>query len=127
MEGCRIPLGRGTRIGPNRAKSTAIEKLAAEPVINFLDEPTTGSDSIVADIISDQIVNSVCDLGTTTLSVTHSIADAGKSAKRFTALWEGWIIWSGSKAETDRTDNMFADQFVHVRATGPVQMAVYAP
>jgi phospholipid/cholesterol/gamma-HCH transport system ATP-binding protein len=100
--------------------------IAAEPEILFFDEPTTGLDPIMADVINRLIVDCVRGLGATTVSITHDMVSARKIADRIAMLHNGRIIWQGPTAEIDRTDNPFVDQFVHGRAEGPIQMEVRA-
>ena len=45
-----------------------------EPEIIFFDEPTTGLDPIMADVINDLIVKCVSELGATAVSITHDMA-----------------------------------------------------
>jgi phospholipid/cholesterol/gamma-HCH transport system ATP-binding protein len=100
--------------------------IAAEPEILFFDEPTTGLDPIMADVINRLIVDCVRGLGATTVSITHDMVSARKIADRIAMLHNGRIIWQGPAEAIDRTDNPFVDQFVHGRAEGPIQMEVRA-
>ena len=100
--------------------------IAAEPEILFFDEPTTGLDPIMADIINDLIVECVRGLGATAISITHDMTSARKIADRIAMLHNGRIIWQGPTAEIDRSDNAYVDQFVHGRADGPIRMEVRA-
>ena len=72
--------GMQKRVGLARA-------IAAEPEIIFFDEPTTGLDPIMADVINDLIVSTVKDLGVTTLSITHDMASARKISSRIAMLY----------------------------------------
>ncbi|HZT88085.1 MAG TPA: ATP-binding cassette domain-containing protein [Stellaceae bacterium] len=100
--------------------------IAAEPEIIFFDEPTTGLDPIMADVINDLIIKCVREVGATAVSITHDMVSARKIADRIAMLHKGRIVWQGPTAEIDRTDNPFVDQFVHGRAEGPIQMEVRA-
>ena len=100
--------------------------IAAEPEIIFFDEPTTGLDPIMADVINRLIVEIVRELGATTISITHDMTSARRIADRIAMLHKGRIIWQGPVAEIDQTDNPYVDQFVHGRAEGPIQMEVRA-
>jgi phospholipid/cholesterol/gamma-HCH transport system ATP-binding protein len=100
--------------------------IASEPEIVFFDEPTTGLDPIMADVINRLIVSSVRELGATTVSITHDMTSARRIADRIAMLHKGRIVWQGPASEIDRTDNPFVDQFVHGRAEGPIQMEVRA-
>ena len=100
--------------------------IAAEPEILFFDEPTTGLDPIMADVINRLIVDCVRGLGATAISITHDMVSARKIADRIAMLHNGRIIWQGPAAEIDRTDNPVVDQFVNGRAEGPIQMEIRA-
>jgi len=100
--------------------------IAAEPEIIFFDEPTTGLDPIMADVINHLIVKCVRGLGATAISITHDMTSVRKIADRVAMLHKGRIIWQGPTAEIDASDNPFVDQFVHGRAEGPIAMEVRA-
>jgi len=100
--------------------------IAAEPEIIFFDEPTTGLDPIMADVINDLIIKSVRQLGATAVSITHDMTSARKIADRIAMLHRGKIVWHGPASEVDDSGNPFVDQFVHGRAEGPIQMEVRA-
>lgn len=105
--------GMQKRVGLARA-------IATSPEIIFFDEPTTGLDPIMADVINDLIVESVKDIGATALSITHDMASARKIADIIAMIYDGKIIWHGSVEEMDKTDNPYVDQFIHGRAHGPI-------
>ncbi len=112
--------GMQKRVGLARA-------IATEPEIIFFDEPTTGLDPIMADVINDLIVECVQDLGATTLSITHDMASARKIADRIAMIYQGKIIWEGDKTEIDTSNNEYVDQFIHGRAHGPIEMQLLKP
>ena len=105
--------GMQKRVGLARA-------IAANPEVIFFDEPTTGLDPIMADVINDLIVESVKELGATALSITHDMASARKIADEVAMIHEGKIIWHGSVKDLDNSGNEYVDQFIHGRATGPI-------
>jgi phospholipid/cholesterol/gamma-HCH transport system ATP-binding protein len=111
--------GMQKRVGLARA-------IAADPEIIFFDEPTTGLDPIMADVINNLIVDTVKDVGATTLSITHDMVSARRIADRIAMLYKGKIIWDGPTAEIDTCGNPYVDQFIHGRAEGPIQMEVKA-
>ncbi len=100
--------------------------IAADPEIIFFDEPTTGLDPIMADVINDLIVDTTRNMGATALSITHDMASARKIAHRIAMLYEGRIIWAGPVEEIDRSGDAHVDQFINGRAEGPIKMAVRA-
>ena len=111
--------GMQKRVGLARA-------IAADPEIIFFDEPTTGLDPIMADIINDLIVSTVKDVGATALSITHDMTSARKISDKIAMLYGGKIIWQGPTSEIDHSGNPYVDQFIHGRAEGPIKMAVKA-
>jgi phospholipid/cholesterol/gamma-HCH transport system ATP-binding protein len=100
--------------------------IASEPEIMFFDEPTTGLDPIMGDVINELIVKCTRQLGATALSITHDIASARKIANRIAMLHEGHIVWAGPVEQVDKSGNPYVDQFIHGRAEGPIQMQVRA-
>ena len=111
--------GMQKRVGLARA-------IAADPEVIFFDEPTTGLDPIMADVINDLIVKTTREVGATALSITHDMASARKIADRIAMLYQGQIIWAGAVADIDNSGNEFVDQFINGRAEGPIQMAIRA-
>jgi phospholipid/cholesterol/gamma-HCH transport system ATP-binding protein len=98
--------------------------IAREPEIIFFDEPTTGLDPIMADVINDLIVKCVSDLGATAVSITHDMASARKIGHRIAMLYDGKLIWQGRTADIDQSGDAHVDQFIHGRAEGPIRMQV---
>ena len=100
--------------------------IAADPEIIFFDEPTTGLDPIMADVINDLIVKTTREVGATALSITHDMASARKIAHRIAMLYQGEIIWAGPVKDIDQSADERVDQFINGRAEGPIKMAVRA-
>jgi phospholipid/cholesterol/gamma-HCH transport system ATP-binding protein len=98
--------------------------IAADPEIIFFDEPTTGLDPIMADVINNLIVDCVKRLGATTISITHDMASARKIADDIAMIYKGQIIWRGEANKVNSSGNPYVDQFIHGRAEGPIQMDV---
>lgn len=111
--------GMKKRVGLARA-------IASRPEIIFFDEPTTGLDPIMSDVIDKLIVKCVKELGATAVSITHDMKSARQIANRIAMLYGGKIIWNGAVSEIDQPSNEYVDQFVHGRAEGPIQMQVRA-
>ena len=109
--------GMQKRVGLARA-------IANQPEIIFFDEPTTGLDPIMADVINDLIVECVRDLGATTVTITHDMASVRKIADQVAMLYKGEIIWQGPRDALDHCGNPYVEQFVHGRAQGPIRMEV---
>ncbi len=109
--------GMQKRVGLARA-------IAGNPEIIFFDEPTTGLDPIMADVINDLIISCVKQQGITALSITHDMHSARKIGDRITMLYEGKLIWNGAAKDVDNCGNPFVEQFVKGNAEGPIKMQV---
>jgi phospholipid/cholesterol/gamma-HCH transport system ATP-binding protein len=111
--------GMQKRVGLARA-------IAAQPEILFFDEPTTGLDPIMADVINELIARLVRQLGATAISITHDLASARKIADRIAMIYKGRIIWQGPVDQIDASGNAYVDQFIHGRAEGPIELDIRA-
>lgn len=109
--------GMQKRVGLARA-------IATNPEIIFFDEPTTGLDPIMADIINNLIVHVNQVVGATAVTITHDMASARKIGDRIAMLHGGKIIWAGPTDAIEYSDNEYVDQFIHGRTDGPIKMAV---
>ena len=98
--------------------------VAGSPEIIFFDEPTTGLDPIMADVINDLIVKATKELGATGLTITHDMASARKVADDIAMIYEGKIIWRGVTKDIDNSGNEYVEQFIHGKAEGPIAIAV---
>ncbi len=111
--------GMQKRVGLARA-------IAANPEIIFFDEPTTGLDPIMADVINDLIIKSTRELGATALSITHDMSSVRKIADYVAMIYEGKIVWTGPVDDLDHSGNPYVDQFINGRADGPITFGVAA-
>ncbi|TQV80689.1 ABC transporter ATP-binding protein [Denitrobaculum tricleocarpae] len=109
--------GMRKRVGLARA-------IASNPEIIFFDEPTTGLDPIMGDVIDRLIVSCVRELGASTLSITHDMASARRISDRIAMLYKGKIIWSGPTKSIDNSGNPYVEQFINGNSEGPIQMQV---
>jgi phospholipid/cholesterol/gamma-HCH transport system ATP-binding protein len=105
--------GMQKRVGLARA-------IAAEPEIIFFDEPTTGLDPIMADVINDLIREIVTELGVTAMTITHDMGSVRRIADRVAMLHDGVIQWEGPAGEIDTTTNPYVHQFVNGLPEGPI-------
>jgi phospholipid/cholesterol/gamma-HCH transport system ATP-binding protein len=118
---------RPSELSGGMQKRVALARaICVEPEIIIFDEPTTGLDPIMADVINDLIIKCVRQLGATAVSITHDMVSARKIADRIAMIHKGRIIWSGPTAEIDHSGNPHVEQFIHGRAEGPIQMEVRA-
>ena len=96
--------------------------LAVGPEVILYDEPTTGLDPIMSDIISDLIIDLKQKLGVTSVVITHDMHSAFKIADHIAFLYEGQILLYGTPQDFQKTDNPYVKQFVNGSSHGPIQM-----
>ncbi len=109
--------GMQKRVGLARA-------VAASPNIIFFDEPTTGLDPIMADVINELIIDQVKGLGATALTITHDMGSVRRIADYVAMIYGGRIIWKGAVDDLDHSGNPYVEQFIHGRADGPITRRV---
>ena len=98
--------------------------IAKNPQLLFFDEPTTGLDPIMADVINNLINEIIDKIGATAITITHDMESAKKIADKISMLYKGNIIWSGNPGEIERSDNPYVDQFIHGRSEGPIKINI---
>ncbi len=106
--------GMKKRVGLARA-------VVMEPSVVLYDEPTTGLDPIMADVINELIRNLQKELQITSIVVTHDIRSAYKIGDYLAMLHGGKIIFSGTPGEIRSTDHPVVRQFIEGRAEGPIK------
>ena len=105
--------GMKKRVGLARA-------IAMDPEIVLYDEPTTGLDPIMADVINELICNLKRTLSITSVVVTHDMTSAYKIGDRIAMLYEGQIIYDGTPEDVKCCGHPVIQQFVEGRAEGPI-------
>lgn len=105
--------GMRRRVGFARA-------ISLQPEILLFDEPTTGLDPVISDVIAELIREMDHTLATTTVTITHDMKVAFKIADRVAMLHQGHIIEQGTPEEFQRSNNEIVQQFIEGRAEGPL-------
>ncbi|MFH2146079.1 MAG: ABC transporter ATP-binding protein [Candidatus Omnitrophota bacterium] len=105
--------GMKKRVGLARA-------ICNTPQIVLYDEPTTGLDPIMADMINDLIIRLQSQLKITSIVVTHDMTSAYKVGTRIAMLYDGKIIAQGSPNEIRNTQDPIVRQFINGAAKGPI-------
>jgi phospholipid/cholesterol/gamma-HCH transport system ATP-binding protein len=105
--------GMKKRVGLARA-------VAIDPAYILYDEPTTGLDPIMSDVINQLIRSIQRRLNVTSVVVTHDLHSAWKVGDRVALLHEGRVQFTGTPAEADVTSDMLVRQFIEGRSEGPV-------
>ena len=109
--------GMRKRVGLARA-------LALEPEIVLYDEPTTGLDPIMSDVINELILGARQRHPVTSVVVTHDMHTAQKVADRVVMLYplgrlrggESQILFDGTPDQLDRSADRRVSQFVRGEA-----------
>ena len=105
--------GMRRRVGFARA-------ISLKPEILLFDEPTTGLDPVISDVIAELICEMDQKLGTTTVTITHDMKVAFKIADRVAMLHKGSIIESGTPEQFQQSKNPIVQQFIEGKAEGPL-------
>ena len=114
--------GMRKRVGLARA-------LAMEPEVILYDEPTTGLDPIMSDVINELILRTRSSYPVTSIVVTHDMRTAKKVANRVVMLYpltrlgkeELQIIYDGPPDLIEKADDDRVTQFVHGEARARIQ------
>ncbi len=108
--------GMRKRVGLARA-------LILEPEIVLFDEPTTGLDPIMSDVINRLILNTQRRLSLTFVIISHDVQGAFLLADRIAFLYKGKIAAEGSPEEIRGNPDPVLRQFLAGSAEGPVTAA----
>ena len=106
--------GMRKRVGLARA-------VAMDPRIILYDEPTTGLDPIMADVIDRLIRDLQKRMGVTSVVVTHDLKSAFKVGDRLAMLLQGKIVIEGTPAEIEASADPVVRQFMEGSSEGPIQ------
>ncbi|MCH2115502.1 MAG: ATP-binding cassette domain-containing protein [Pirellulales bacterium] len=109
--------GMRKRVGLARA-------LVMQPEVLLYDEPTTGLDPIVSDVINELMMRTRSSYDVTSIIITHDMKTARKVADRVVMLYplsrldpdEQQIIFDGKPTEIDQTSDRRVSQFVRGEA-----------
>ena len=105
--------GMRRRVGFARA-------IAHEPEILLFDEPNTGLDPIMTDIIDEVIMEMREKMDPTIVTITHHMESARKIGDRIALLYGGKILYDAPPDEFLKSSNPAVRQFVEGRAKGPL-------
>ncbi|MEQ9116363.1 MAG: ATP-binding cassette domain-containing protein [Rickettsiales bacterium] len=96
--------------------------IACDPEVIFFDEPTTGLDPIMANVINELIVRCREENNATTIAITHDINSTRRIADRVAMLYDGKIEWIGSVKEIDKPNDAIFKQFINGEIKGPIKV-----
>jgi phospholipid/cholesterol/gamma-HCH transport system ATP-binding protein len=98
--------------------------IAMSPKYILYDEPSTGLDPIMADVINNLILDLQKKLNITSIVVTHDMVTAYKISDRIAMLYEGQIEEIGTPEEIRETKNPVVRQFITGSSEGPIKMKI---
>jgi phospholipid/cholesterol/gamma-HCH transport system ATP-binding protein len=114
---------RPSELSGGMKKRVALARaIAAEPMYILYDEPTTGLDPIMSDVISDLILDLQEKLKVTSIVVTHDMRSAFKIASRIAMMYEGKVLMAAHPEVFKVADNPYVRQFVDGLSKGPIKM-----
>jgi len=93
-------------------RASIARAIAARPKYLLYDEPTTGLDPVLANIINDLIVKLHRELKTTSLIISHDIVSLQKFSQRVAMLHNGRIITVCPASEMWQQDNETFSGFI---------------
>jgi len=96
--------------------------IAMNPKYILYDEPSTGLDPIMADVINNLILDLQEKLKITSIVVTHDMVTAYKVSDRIAMLYQGRIEEIGTPEEIKETKNSVVRQFITGSSEGPIKM-----
>jgi phospholipid/cholesterol/gamma-HCH transport system ATP-binding protein len=107
--------------GGMRKRAGLARAIAMDPQYILYDEPTTGLDPIMADVINRLIRDLQKRLGVTSIVVTHDLISAYHVADRMAMLYGGKVVFSGTPDQVRATTVPMVKQFIEGSSEGPIR------
>ncbi len=108
--------------GGMRKRLALARALVMDPEIVLYDEPTTGLDPIVSDVIEDLIRETQQRLGHTGIAITHSLKTCFKLADRVAMMEDGKIIEFTTPEDFRASTDPRVRQFLASTSKGPIKI-----
>jgi phospholipid/cholesterol/gamma-HCH transport system ATP-binding protein len=106
--------------GGMRKRVSLARAIAMEPAILLYDEPTTGLDPIMANVINELIVTMREKLDVTSIAITHDMNSAYRIADRIAMLYKGEIVEVGTPDQIKSSQHQIVQQFIQGDVEGPI-------
>ena len=115
------PMQPASLSGGMRKRAALARAIAMDPQFILYDEPTTGLDPIMSDVINQLIRGLQSRLGVTSVVVTHDLTSAFTVADRVAMLYGGKVIFQGTPDDVRRTTDPLMRQFIEGSSQGPIK------
>jgi phospholipid/cholesterol/gamma-HCH transport system ATP-binding protein len=112
----------GELSGGMRKRVAVARAIAMNPELVLFDEPTTGLDPIMTDVVDNLINKLKNDKNMTSIVVTHDMKSAFKIADYIYVMEGGTFIGEGTSEQIQNSDDPRIQQFVEGRAEGPIEV-----
>ena len=110
-----LSTGEKKRVGLARA-------LVARPKVLLYDEPTTGMDPLVAEMIDDLIVEvNEADSNLTSVVISHDLKAALQTAQNIIFIYKGKVALAGSPNDFKESSDPVVRQFFAGQVEGPME------
>lgn len=96
--------------------------IITDPTIILYDEPTAGLDPVSSTIIENYIVTLKNELKAASIVVTHQMSTILRTADRVIMLYDGNIVFHGTKDEFLSQNNPYTKQFITASIDGPMKV-----
>ncbi len=108
--------------GGMRKRAGIARAIAIEPELVLFDEPTTGLDPIMTDVVDNLINKLKKEKKMTSVVVTHDMKSAYKIADYIYMMEEGTIMGQGTSEEIQSSKDPKIRQFIEGKAEGPIKV-----
>ena len=108
--------------GGMKKRVSLARSIILSPEMLLYDEPTTGLDPIMADVINELILKLQRQLNATSIVVTHDMPSAYKVSDRIVMLYQGEIIEDTTPEKIENTGSPIVKQFITGSAYGPIKV-----
>jgi len=100
--------------GGMRKRVGVARSLVMQPDILFFDEPTTGLDPVLSEMINNLVVRVNRELKVTCVLITHDIPAAFRIADKIAFLHDGRIVSEGSPLSVSKSDHDLVREFIRI-------------
>jgi phospholipid/cholesterol/gamma-HCH transport system ATP-binding protein len=107
--------GMKKRVGLARA-------IALDPEVMLYDEPTTGLDPIMTDVVDELIVDTQRTLNSTTVVISHDIKTTLEIADNIIMIYDGVVAASGTPEDFKTSEDPVVRQFFSGSKEGPISV-----